>query len=69
MKWLANGRSLPPKDGDEWRVFFGRFEELRVAGQEVVPHPAWAWNAHGIDDTHRPEQFTRVRFSKEELRF
>ena len=67
MKWLANGRSLPPKDGDEWRVFFGRFEALRAGGQEVSPHPAWAWNAHGVYDTHRPECFTRVRFSEEEL--
>ena len=67
MKWLANGRSLPPKDGDEWRVFFGRFEALRAGGQAISPQPAWAWNAHGVYDTHRPEQFTRVRFSEENL--
>jgi len=64
---LANGRSLPPKDGDEWRVFFRRFEALRVGGQEVWPHPARAWNAHGVYDTRRPERFTRIRFSEEEL--
>jgi Carbohydrate family 9 binding domain-like len=63
MGLLANGRSLPPADGDEWRIFFGRFEALRVAGQEMQPHPAWCWNRHGIYDTHRPDRFTRVRFS------
>lgn len=67
MKWLANGRSLPPKDGDEWRVFFGRFEALRAGGQAVSPQPAWSWSPHGVYDTHRPERFTRVRFSAEEL--
>lgn len=67
MKWLADGRSLPPRDGDEWRMFFGRFQELNVAGQEVDPHPAWCWNRHGIYDTHMPERFTRVRFSTAEV--
>ncbi len=67
MKELANGRSLPPKDGDEWRVFFGRFESLRAGGQAMSPQPAWSWNAHGVYDTHRPERFTRVRFSDSTL--
>jgi hypothetical protein len=63
MKWLANKRSLPPRDGDIWRIFFGRFELLTPGGVELNPHPAWVWNAHGIYDTHMPERFTRVRFS------
>ncbi|MBV9082529.1 MAG: carbohydrate-binding family 9-like protein [Acidobacteriaceae bacterium] len=65
MKPLANNRPLPPRDGDVWRMFFGRFEKLRVAGVEVQPHPAWAWTPHGVYDTHRPECFTRVQFSNE----
>ncbi len=63
MKHLANGRSLPPKEGDEWRIFFGRFEKLMTAGVEMSPHPAWCWTKHGVYDTHRPECWTRVVFS------
>jgi len=61
MKYLANGRSLPPQAGDEWRIFFGRFQKLRV-GHTVVSL-AWSWNPIGDGDNHKPEQFTRVRFS------
>eukprot|EP00698_Gefionella_okellyi_P004325 TRINITY_DN14003_c0_g1_i1.p1 TRINITY_DN14003_c0_g1~~TRINITY_DN14003_c0_g1_i1.p1 ORF type:complete len:266 (+),score=29.77 TRINITY_DN14003_c0_g1_i1:119-916(+) len=60
---LAAGRSLPPRHGDEWRIFFGRFEKLMVAGKEVQPHPAWCLSAHGVYDTHQPERWTRVVFS------
>lgn len=63
MGWLANGRSLPPQDGDEWRIFFGRFERLPVAGTLPQPQPAWCWTPHGTLDTHQPESFTPVRFS------
>jgi hypothetical protein len=62
---LANGRALPPKDGDIWRMFFGRFQKLMAAGNEIVPHPAWVWTPHGVYDTHKPECFTAVRFSSE----
>jgi hypothetical protein len=63
MKWLANGRALPPRDGDEWRMFFGRFEKLKSGGAEITPHPAWVWTPHGVYDTHQPEKWTTVRFS------
>lgn len=63
MQWLANGRSLPPKDEDVWRIFFGRFEKLTPSGVEVQPHPAWCWNRHGVYDTHLPERWTYVHFS------
>jgi hypothetical protein len=63
MRALANGRPLPPKDGDIWRMFFGRFQLLHSGGKEVEPHPAWAWNRHGVYDTHLPERFTYVHFS------
>jgi hypothetical protein len=64
MKTIANGRPLPPKDGDIWRIFFGRFELLRAGGKEIEPHPAWAWNQHGVYDTHLPECFTYIHFSE-----
>lgn len=63
MKWLANGRSLPPSEGDIWRIFFGRFQKLTPSSIEVNPHPAWAWNKHGVYDTHLPECFTNIHFS------
>ena len=63
MRHLANGRSLPPRDGDQWRIFFGRFERLMVAGAEVDPHPAWCWTPHGVYDTHMPDRWTHVVFS------
>lgn len=64
MKWLSDDRSLPPKDGDEWRIFFGRFQKLMNAGKEVTPHPAWVLKPHGKYDTHQPQQFPKIRFSK-----
>ena len=64
MAPLANGRSLPPKDGDVWRIFFGRFEKLSVGGIEVQPHLAWCWTKHGVMDTHLPERFTYVHFTE-----
>ena len=67
MGWLANGRPLPPADGDIWRLFFGRFERLEVAGVRPQPQPAWCWTPHGVLDTHLPERFTRIRFSTEFL--
>jgi hypothetical protein len=67
MGALANGRSLPPRDGDVWRLFFGRFERLEIAGVLPQPQPAWCWSPHGVLDTHLPEKFTRVRFAEQYL--
>ena len=67
MTELAGDRRLPPKHGDVWRMFFGRFQKLMNAGQEVQPHPAWVLTPHGIYDTHQPESFSRVRFSGESV--
>jgi len=62
LHWLADGRSLPPKDGDTWRIFFGRFQKLLSSGREIQPHPAWVMNKHGEYDTHKPECFPFVHF-------
>ena len=62
---LAGNRSLPPKNGDVWRFFLGRFQKLLLGGKEVNPHPAMVHKAHGIYDTHRPESWSVVRFSDE----
>lgn len=63
MKTLSGGRSLPPKDGDCWRMDFSRFEKLGYCGVKAEPHPGWAFNEHGIYDSHIPECFTFVHFS------
>ncbi len=63
MTWLADGRSLPPQNGDEWRIFVGRFQKLLNAGKEVEPHPAWVLNSHGTYDTHQPNCFPYFTFS------
>jgi len=36
LKWLADGRSLPPGDGDVWRIDCSRFQHY-TPGQEAGP--------------------------------
>ncbi len=62
LTWLANGRSLPPQPGDEWRMLLGRFQKLVVSGTEVQPHPAMVMTPHGLYDTHQPEKWSRIVF-------
>lgn len=62
LKLLANGRSLPPENGDLWKIFLGRFQKLMVSGKEVQPHPAMVLSPHGIYDTHLPEKWSKVEF-------
>lgn len=65
MTHLANGRALPPNDGDVWRLFLGRFQNLAIAERTV--QAAWRWSPHGIYDTHMPEKFTPLVFSTREV--
>ena len=67
MKWLAKDRSLPPKEVDDWNIFFGRFEKLEVANTRPEPQPAGCWTKHGTLDTHLPEKFTWVQFSNQSV--
>lgn len=59
---LAHGRSLPPRAGDQWSIFLGRFERLatRTPGESIGL--GWAASPHGINDTHLPASWTRVTF-------
>lgn len=59
---LADGRSLPPRDGDRWRMFFGRFEQMATRQPGVSVGLGWAVDPHGVNDTHIPESWTTVRF-------
>jgi len=61
MVQLAGGRSIPPKSGDLWSIFFGRFGKLAI-GNNVVNN-AMSWDCVGDNDNHLPERFTRVFFS------
>jgi hypothetical protein len=65
FKWLADGRSLPPKEGDVWRIDCSRFQKIGPDGKELNPSVGWTWNQHGHYDSHIPETFTYVHFSKE----
>ncbi|MDD4733098.1 MAG: carbohydrate-binding family 9-like protein [Desulfovibrio sp.] len=59
---LAHGRSLPPLEGDRWRMDFSRFEHTDAEGNPLVPPAGWSWTPHGVFDSHMPEKFTQVRF-------
>jgi hypothetical protein len=62
MGLLADGRSLPPNDGDTWRMDFSRFEAFDLKGNPIQPSSGWAFNKHGVYDSHIPECFTFVHF-------
>jgi hypothetical protein len=60
---LADGRSLPPRDGDVWRIDCSRFEKVGRNGEPLDPSAGWTWNRHGHYDSHIPEVFPKVTFS------
>ncbi len=64
MRWLAHadGRALPPRDGDVWRMDFSRFNQYREA-PPAEDSSGWAWSAHGAWDSHIPECFPYIQFS------
>jgi len=62
LRYLANGRQLPPADGDTWKLFLGRFDKKMVDGVEISPHPASSLRSHGVYDTHMPEEWSVVAF-------
>jgi len=68
MKWLAtDGRPLPPKDGDVWRMDFSRFNTYKEA-PPAQDSGGWFWTRHGVWDSHIPECFTYVTFSTNAVR-
>ena len=63
LKWLAtDGRALPPRDGDVWRMDFSRFNTYKEA-PPAKDSGGWFWTRHGIWDSHIPECFVYVTFS------
>ncbi len=65
LHWLADGRRLPPKSGDVWRIDCSRFQHFGPKGERLKRAAGWTWNKHGHYDSHIPETFTLVRFSDE----
>ena len=70
MKWLAkgDGRALPPKHADVWRMDFSRFNQYKA------PAPAkdsggWFWSRHGVWDSHIPECFPYIQFATNDVFF
>lgn len=61
MLTLGDKRSLPPKDGDVWRMDFSRFNQKK-AESSFNDSGGWAWSPHGIWDSHVPECFTYIHF-------
>lgn len=59
---LAGGRSLPPRDGDVWGIFMGRFQQ--IAARSGAATAGWSAHAFGVADTHVPECFTQVVFDR-----
>lgn len=68
MTWLAraDGRSLPPREGDTWRIDFSRFNQYK-APPPSKDSGGWALSCHGIWDSHVPECFPYVHFSTAEV--
>jgi hypothetical protein len=67
MKWLAtDGRALPPKEGDVWRLDFSRFNQYKEA-PPARDSGGWFWSRHGVWDSHIPECFPYVRFTTNDV--
>jgi hypothetical protein len=65
LELLADGRSLPPKPGDVWRIDCSRFQKIGRNGEVLDPCAGWTWNRHGHYDSHIPEVFPYVTLSDE----
>jgi hypothetical protein len=69
MELLArgDGRALPPRDGDVWRMDFSRFNQY-VEAPPARDSGGWAWSPHGVWDSHVPECFPYIHFSTRDVR-
>lgn len=68
MKWLARAdhRALPPLDNDTWRIDFSRFNPYKEAPPSH-DSGGWTWSSHGVWDSHIPECFPFITFSRNTL--
>ena len=68
LEWLAkaDGRALPPREGDVWRMDFSRFNTYKEA-PPAKDSGGWVWTRHGIWDSHIPECFAQIRFTTNDV--
>ena len=68
MEWIVkgDGRALPPKDGDVWRMDFSRFNTYKEA-PPAKDSGGWFWSPHGVWDSHIPECFPYIKFSTNDV--
>lgn len=68
LEWLVktDSRALPPKNGDEWRMDFSRFNSYKEA-PPAKDSGGWVWTRHGVWDSHVPECFARIKFSTQSV--
>lgn len=64
MGALGHGRSIPPLDGDVWRMMFARYQKMNF--MDHISHTGWAADRIGSMDNHVPECWTRVEFTGRE---
>lgn len=71
MRWLAqaDGRALPPRHGDVWRIDFSRFNQSKAPASAGTPPDSggWFWVPHGVWDSHIPECFPYIHFATDEV--
>lgn len=63
---LSDGRTLPPLDGDVWRMDFSRFNTYKAA-PPAVDSSGWTWSSHRVWDSHVPECFPYIHFSTQNI--
>jgi hypothetical protein len=60
----GDGRAAPPREGDVWRMDFSRFNQYKAA-PPAKDSGGWAWSAHGVWDSHIPECFPYIHFTRQ----
>jgi hypothetical protein len=68
LAWLAkaDGRLLPPAEGDVWRMDFSRFNTYKEA-TPARDSGGWVWTRHGVWDSHIPECFAYIGFTTNDV--
>jgi len=62
----GDGRALPPRDGDIWRMDFSRFNTYKEAAP-AQDSGGWTWSSHHVWDSHVPECFPHIHFSTQSV--
>ncbi len=69
--------SIPPQDGDQWRLNFSRVEwktevknskyqkQINPTTGEFLPEDNWVWSPQGVVNMHYPEMWGYVQFSNQ----